>query len=142
MEKDNKKPEFEREYQEATRRGRERLEALPKAAGAEYDKKTKRLVLNLTNGVVLLVPVGLIQGLQTDDDEALSDFELVLQGSQIHWETLDVQFYIDSFLRGVFGTPGWMAEIGARGGTSRSDAKRQASRENGKKGGRPKKQVA
>lgn len=138
--------ELERQHLEATKRGEETMARLPKASSAKYDKKSGRLILEMHNGSTLLVPVNLIQGLQTDDDKALADFELVMQGTQIHWETLDVQFYIESLLKGVFGTPKWMtnlqehlAEIGRKGGSSRSSAKRKASAENGKKGGRPKK---
>ena len=138
--------ELERQHIEAVKRGEETMARLPKASSAKYDKKSRRLILEMRNGSTLLVPVNLIQGLQTDDDKALSDFELVMQGTQIHWETLDVQFYIESLLKGVFGTPKWMsnlqehlAEIGRKGGASRSAAKRKASAENGKKGGRPKK---
>ncbi len=138
--------EFERQYQEATKRGEEMMARLPKASSAKYDKKSKRLVLEMQSGTTLLVPVHLIQGLQTNDDKALSDFDLVIENTQIHWHTLDVQFYIESLLQGVFGTPKWMnnlqqhlAEAGRKGGASRSEAKRRASAENGKKGGRPKK---
>lgn len=141
--------EFERQFQEATKRGAETLARLPKAKSAKFDKKSKRLVLEMQNGTTLLVPVNLIQGLQTDDTRALSDFDLMVEGSQIHWHTLDVQFYIEDLLRGVFGTPRWMqslnehlAELGRKGGASRSEAKRRASPENGKKSGRPKKDVA
>lgn len=138
--------EFERMYVEATRRGEEEMERLPKAKSAKVDTKTRRLVLEMENGVTLLVPVDLVQGLQTDDVKALKDFDLVFNGTQIHWETLDVQFYIESFLQGTFGTKKWMAglrehmaEIGRKGGSSKSSAKRAASAENGKKGGRPRK---
>lgn len=103
--------EFERQYQEATRRGREELARLPKAESAKYDHKTKRLVLNLKNGTTLLVPVHLIQGLQSDDEALLSDFQLMIEGSQIHWDKLDVQFYVKSLLDGVFGTPKWMESL-------------------------------
>lgn len=137
-------PEFERQYLEATRRGKEKLERLPKASSARYDAKSKRIVIDMPNGVTLMVPVALIQGLQTDDEKALADFKLMASGTQIHWETLDAQFYIESFLRGVFGTQKWMsglrehlAEIGRKGGSSKTSAKRAASVENGKKGGRP-----
>lgn len=138
--------EFEKMYVEATRRGEEKMARLPKAKSAAVDAKTRRLVLEMESGVTLLVPLDLVQGLQTDDAKALKDFELVLNGTQNHWETLDVQFYVESFLLGVFGTKRWMAglrehlaEIGRKGGSSRSSAKRQASAENGKKGGRPRK---
>ena len=136
--------ELDRQYEEATKRGAEELKRLPKAASARYDKNSKRLVLEMRNGTTVLVPVNLIQGLQTGDDKSLGDFDLVGEGTQIHWHSLDVQFYIEDLLRGVFGTPKWMsklgehlAQIGAKGGASRSEVKRAASRENGKLGGRP-----
>lgn len=136
--------EFERQFQEASRRGAEELKRLPKAVSAKYDKKTRRIVLEMQNGVTLLVPVNLVQGLHTGDDRSLSDFELMLHGTEIHWNKLDVQFYVEDLLRGVFGTPKWMkklkehlSQIGRKGGSARTAAKRTASAENGKKGGRP-----
>jgi hypothetical protein len=142
--------EFEQQFKAATKRGAAHLASLPKADAAKYDKKSKRLILEMKNGTTLLIPVNLIQGLQTGGDAALSDFDLMLEGSQIHWHALDVQFYIKNLLEGVFGTSRWMdnlkehlSEAGKKGGASRSVAKRNASAENGKKGGRPRKiQVA
>lgn len=138
--------EFERQYVDATRRGKEEFERLPKAAAARYDRKTGRIVLEMVNGVTLLVPVNLVQGLQNGTGEQLADFDLMLGGTEIHWNELDVQFYVEDFLRGVFGTQKWMSELkehlskmGHRGGSSKSPAKRAASVENGKKGGRPRK---
>lgn len=137
-------PEFERQYLESLVRGKEELKRRPKATNARYDPRSRRVVLEMQNGVTLLVPVELVQGLQTTSTKELSDFELVAQGTQIHWGTLDVQFYVEDFLRGVFGTAKWMsglkehlAEIGRKGGRSTSAAKKAASAENGKKGGRP-----
>jgi len=139
-------PEFRRQVAEATKRGKEELERLPKAASARFDANSKRVVLDLINGVTLMVPTDLIQGLQTDDAAALSDFTLMAHGTQIQWNTLDVQFYVESLLTGVFGTAKWMSglkehlsEIGRKGGRSTSAAKKAASAENGKKGGRPRK---
>jgi hypothetical protein len=116
--------ELDRQHEEATRRGRETLARLPKADSARYDRKTKRLVLNLKNGTTLLVPVQLIQGLQTDDEELLNDFQLVIEGSQIHWDKLDVQFYVKSLLDGVFGTKKWMESLQKRENKSTSKTRR------------------
>lgn len=141
--------EFERQYKAATKVGAEKLARLPKAASARYEEKSKRLVLEMQNGVSLFVPIHLIQGLQTEDKKALGDFDLVMKGSQIHWHGLDVQVYIEDLLKGVFGTPNWMnsvkdhlAEIGRKGGSQKSAAKSKSSRENGLKGGRPSLKVA
>ena len=141
--------EFEKEFVEATERGKASLESLPKALTARYDQLSKRLVLELQNGATLLVPINLIQGLDIADEKALADFDLVLGGSQIHWHSLDVQIYIKSLVEGVFGTPLWMQQlkkhyssIGAKGGAARTTAKIAASRKNGKKGGRPRRILA
>lgn len=141
--------EFGKQFQIASKNGVRRLEGLPKAAAARYEKASKRMVFEMQNGVTLLVPTALIQGLQDADEKALSDFRLVLQGSQIHWDKLDVQFYIEDLLKGVFGTPQWLrsihehlAEIGRKGGSSRSKQKAASSRANGAKGGRPSRKVA
>ncbi|NOT48369.1 MAG: DUF2442 domain-containing protein, partial [Acidobacteria bacterium] len=129
-------PEFQRQVAAATKRGKEEHKRLPKASSARYDKKTRRIVLEMQNGVTLLVPVNLVQGLQDGSDTELGDFSLMLGGTEIHWNTLDVQFYVESFLKGVFGTAKWMsglkehlAEIGRKGGRSTSAAKKAASAE-------------
>jgi Protein of unknown function (DUF2442) len=141
--------EFEYQYQEATKRGADKLKQLPKAANAQYDKNSMRMVLEMQNGITLLVPISLIQGLQSEDAKALANFELVMNGTQIHWHELDVQFYIEDLLKGIFGTPNWMksipehlAEIGRKGGSQKSAVKANSSRENGRKGGRPSRKVA
>lgn len=138
--------EFVKQFETASKKGSRRLVGLPKAARAQFEKTSKRMVLEMKNGVTLLVPVNLIQGLQNADENALSDFRITADGSQIHWDKLDVQFYIKDLLDGVFGTPMWMrslrehlAEIGRKGGSSRSKQKVESSRKNGAKGGRPRK---
>ncbi|HEY9899143.1 MAG TPA: hypothetical protein V6D00_08175 [Pantanalinema sp.] len=56
---------------------------------------------------------------------------------------MDTGFTVDWLLAGVFGGETWMARLRSEnarlGGRATSEAKRSAARENGKKGGRPKK---
>ena len=70
--------QFEREFVAATRRGKASQANLPWARSAMYDSRAKRLVLEMQNGVTMLVPVSLIQGLQKANDAALANFELAM----------------------------------------------------------------
>lgn len=136
--------EFERQYLEATQRGNAEIDVMPKAVSAKYDHASRRIIFDMENGVTLLVPIDLVQGLSEGNDSEMADLELKFQGTEVHWKALDVQFYVKDLLLGIFGTPRWMsglkkhlAEIGSKGGRSKTAAKRAASAENGKKGGRP-----
>lgn len=136
--------EFERQYVEATRRGELWLRDAVKAVAARYDDTSRRVVLDLQNGLTLLVPVDVVQGLHGASDTALRDFSLILEGTEIHWNELEAQFYVGGLLNGEFGTTKWMSNlskhlsaIGRKGGQSRTPAKQAASAANGKKGGRP-----
>lgn len=103
--------EFERQISEADERGRKFLAEAPKALNAKYDRSTKRLILDLQNGSTLIVPTENIQGLRGASDKDLAEIELWLEGTSLRWEKLDVDFCVDSLMRGVFGTPKWMAEL-------------------------------
>jgi hypothetical protein len=96
------------------------------------------ITIKLATGVELAIPRKLLQGLESATAEQLAEVELWGPGSSLHWESLDVDHYIPSLIEGVFGNRRWMSEIGKKGGAQRSDAKASAARENGRKGGRPK----
>lgn len=53
----------------------------------------------------------------------------------IRLERVDADLYVPALIEGVFGSRRWLQQIG---GSARSAAKAKASRENGKRGGRPK----
>lgn len=114
----------------------------PKAIAAAYRAKGDMIVITLATGVELAIPRKLLQGLQNAKPSQLSKVELDDYGSALHWDSLDVDHYIPGLIDGVFGTRGWMKEIGKKGGSMRSAAKTRAVRENGRKGGRPKRRIA
>jgi hypothetical protein len=81
-----------------------------------------------------------LQGASTDDLKAI---EVEAFGLGIHFPTLDADLYVPALLEGVLGSKSWMAaQLGAAGGRTRTAAKATASRENGKRGGRPRKHIA
>ena len=72
--------------------------------------------------------------------DSLADIEISPAGLGLHWPRLDADLYVPALLQGVFGSKSWMArQLGAEGGRSRTIAKVAASRQNGRKGGRPRK---
>ncbi len=106
--------ELERQFIEATERGKKFLAESPKVSKARFDSETKRLVLDLDNGATLIVPTENIQGLRGAADKDLSEIELLLERTTLHWEKLDVDFRVLSLMNGVFGTKKWMSELNAK----------------------------
>lgn len=138
--------EFDRQYQEAARRGEEALRTEPRAKAVRYDKKQKRIVVDLMNGVTFVFPPYLLQEVGEATEEEIADVKVLGKGFTLEWTKLDQHFSVKGLLNGLFGSEQWMnnlshhlAKIGAKGGTAKTEAKRKASAENGKKGGRPRK---
>ena len=141
------KAEMEREIDRALIRGRRlgRRGALgePRAAAARYDRRTGRVVVDLTNGCSFVFPARALQGLAKASNTALADIEILGAGHGLHWRTLDADFTVPGLLMGIFGTRAWMAsELARRAGQAKSPAKAAAARANGRKGGRPRRNVA
>jgi len=131
----------EQEFQAAARRG-EALRESGHAVSAEYDAAERRLVVGLSSGVTLLVPVHLMEELAEADPAGLDKIEITPSGLGLHWPALDADVYVPGLMQGVFGSKRWMAaQLGATGGRARTAAKAAAARQNGAKGGRPRKQA-
>ena len=111
----------------------------PRAQAAYYDLNSNRMVIELRSGATFLFPPELVQGLAGASSDSLMQVEVTPSGEGLHWEQLDVDMSIPAIIMGIFGTKAWMAELGSQGGSVSSDAKAKAARENGKRGGRPRK---
>lgn len=138
--------ELERQHEEAVKRGEEAMRTEPRAVAVRYDARKKRVIVDLNNDSTFIFPPKLAQGLSEASDAELSDVKVLGLGFALEWTRLDAHFSVSGLLSGIFGNKKWMnnlqehlAEAGRKGGASRSEAKRRASAENGKKGGRPKK---
>jgi hypothetical protein len=126
----------------AKARGDERLKG-PRAQSAYYDGRRDRVVVCLTTGMEITFPPRLIQGLARAKTEDLNDIQVTPAGLGVHFPKLDADIYVPALLEGVLGSASWMARLmGSKGGKSRSARKRASARENGKRGGRPRKTAA
>ena len=105
---------------------------------ARYNQRRGRVIVQLSTGVEVTFPATLAEGLAGASAEDLAEIEISPTRLGLHWPRLDADLYVPALLQGVFGSRSWMASyMGAVGGKSRSSAKTAAARENGRKGGRP-----
>jgi hypothetical protein len=130
------------EFKAAKSRGEARLRG-PRAESAHYDAGRNRIIVRLTTGVELGFAPRDVEGLQHASAEDLKVIEVEGFGLGIHFPKLDADLYVPALLQGVLGSRRWLAaRLGAVGGRARSAAKAAASRENGKRGGRPRRGTA
>lgn len=127
------------EFDSAKARGEARMRG-PRAASAHYDAARDRVVVRLTTGVEIGFAPADVEGLRHAAAEDLDPIEVQEFGLGIHFPKLDADLYVPALLEGLLGSKQWMAaRLGEHGGRARSPAKAAASRENGKRGGRPRK---
>ncbi|WP_414041608.1 DUF2442 domain-containing protein [Acidithiobacillus sp. M4-SHS-6] len=131
----------EQEFAHAEKRAQAHRQA-GYAVAARYVRRTSRVVVKLDTDVQISFPTHLAEGLAGASPDDLSVIEISPSGLGLHWPKLDADLYVPGLLAGQFGSKRWMgAHLGAAGGRVRSRAKAVSSRENGHKGGRPRKVV-
>jgi hypothetical protein len=116
-----------------------KLQSEPRVTEVEYrpGPGLDLLILKLSDGHRHLIPREDLQGLQSATKEQVARVEILGNGTGLHWPALNLDHYVPSLLRRIYGAKTWMAEIGRSGGSARSPAKKRAAQANGLKGGRP-----
>ena len=112
------------------------------AVSAHYDRPSARIVVELNTEAQLTFPVHLAEGLAGASPQDLAEIEISPAGLGLHWPKIDADLYLPALLQGVFGSKRWMAaQLGMAGGKVHTEAKAAAARQNGRKGGRPRRIV-
>ena len=128
------------EFLAATHSARRKLKRTHAATAARYDRRMRRVVVELGPGLALMLDPQQAEGLQDASAAQLSTIEISPSGLGLHFPKLDADLYVPALLEGVLGSKKWLAsQLGSVGGKSTSLAKKRASRANGKLGGRPRK---
>lgn len=131
------------EFRAANERSRRILKKTSPAVGARFDRKSGRIIVNLSSGVDVSFSPSDAEGLENATTSQLEVIEISPSGLGIYFPRLDADIYLPALLEGVLGSRKWMAaKLGASGGKSKSLAKKRASRANGQLGGRPRKAAA
>ena len=133
-------PDWDAQFDAASARGRALMQDVVRAQSARYDQHSGRIEVALTNGCLYAFPTLLIEDLSSAGPTELAEVRVDGQGLNLHWPKLGADISVPALVAGIFGTKAWMnSEFARRAGQSRSMAKASASRQNGARGGRPRK---
>ena len=77
-----------------------------RAATATYDRHSRHVVVELTNGCVFSFPSALVEALRAANDDQIAAVEILGQGYGLHWEALDLDLSLTGLMAGRFGSRG------------------------------------
>lgn len=103
--------------------------AYPRAVAVSFNEKRCRIHVELDNGLEFSFPVADVDGLANLSLGVLQSVVVEGAGNALRFPDVDADFSLPGLLEDFLGPIDW----------SRREARAQASRENGKKGGRPRK---
>ena len=127
------------EFEVASRRAADRLGTTATATSARYDRRTGRIVIQLSSGLEVAFRPHDAPGLENAKPDRLGKIQITASGLGIHFPRIYVDLYLPAVLERFLGSKHWIAsEMGKVGGKVSTDAKAAAARRNGKLGGRPK----
>lgn len=103
--------------------------AKPFAVSAHFDRRSGRISVRLNTGIDFSFDPKDAHGLRDAAPDDLVGVTVEGVGNSLHFPRLDADFSVAKLLEGFLGPQEW----------TRREARAVASRENGKRGGRPKK---
>lgn len=109
----------------------------PLAVRTWYDVEHGRVMAEFDNGCLLGFPVGITDARDVPP-EKLPEVELMFGGKAVGWPRLGVAAHLMTTLLRAFRARAW---AGRFLGAATSEAKAEAARRNGLKGGRPRKKL-
>ena len=114
---------FTREYKRALERAAAADATEPRARFARFDRRSRRVIVELRNRARFIFPPDLVEGLRGAPVADLARLEVSPSGAGLHWPTLDVDFGLAALMAGVFGSPAWMAGLQKASQSTRSPRK-------------------
>lgn len=121
-----------RDFQTITTRTEKRMARQLLAISARYDRRSKHVLIELNSGAVVGFPLAFLPGLENATADELSRIEIEGGGYGLHVPSLDADISVPNPLADHLGSTLMKRAI----------ARAQASRANGRLGGRPKKILA
>jgi hypothetical protein len=107
------------------------------ATSVRYHRASHRFLVELSNGVLLGVPLASLPELAHATFAQLASVELTPSGAGLRIDALDEDFSVPGIVQAIVGRQIAARAFAQTGGRTTSDAKAAAARANGAKGGRP-----
>lgn len=128
---------------EAIARGEARRKASLQARGVEYLAASRALAIRFADQSAVLLPIKNYPELAHLSADALANIKVGLAGSALVLKEQDLHVSIAGLVAASKPLMSLVTSVSARrSGSQRTELKATAARENGKKGGRPRKQPA
>ncbi|MSP03490.1 MAG: DUF2442 domain-containing protein [Acetobacteraceae bacterium] len=118
-----------REFDAITRRTAERMKHQLLAVGARYDRRDERVMITLNNGAVVGFPLSVLPGLERATPDDLRKIEVEGGGYGLRVASLDADISVPALLADQLGSTVMRRAV----------ARAEASKANGRLGGRPRK---
>ena len=119
----------DQEFEAVTNRTAERMRRQLLAVDARYDRRGKRVMITLNNGTVVGFPLSVLPGLEHATPDELREIEIEGGGYGLHVRGLDADISVPALLADHLGSTLMRRAI----------TRANASKANGRLGGRPRK---
>ncbi len=130
--------DFEKEFIEATARAELNFKNEPKIDKVYYKSDIDSIIITLLNRVCVSIPRNLISELSGANEKQIKNVTINPLRDTLIWDSIDVHISLKGLLIEYFQLLNWMGPvIAGKNGQIKSAAKAEASRLNGKRGGRP-----
>ena len=130
--------ELEQQIRDAELRTKNSTE--PRAKSVHYDKQLDQFSLELLTGEKFNVNRDRFPDLIAASFEQVREVIVTPGGIGLHWKALDVDYSVPKIIASMLG-PTWKQEFARKAGQAVSKHKASVARQNGRKGGRPRKRT-
>ncbi len=135
--------EFLERFKQAERAGEDLASTEPCAKAIVFQAENRTFTLTLTGGTTIGFAADAVPELENASDSALASAEIIPSGTGVSWRALDVDVSVSGLVLALLGGSEWRRSIrqaaNRQAAQTKSEARTKASRNNGRKGGRPRK---
>jgi hypothetical protein len=92
------------DFEQANQRSEELQSRIPHAVTARYDRKTRRIVIELSSKLVVSFSPADVEGLEHTRPSQLTEVRISPSGFGIHFPAIDTDLYVPGFWEGFLGS--------------------------------------